>query len=633
MNKPLNLQCGLKSARPYLFVLLPGVIFIQGCASAPPDRRLPAFEESAAVTKPLVTLDKALPAPELYQVTAPALSREQIQQRFSFIEAMIRSGDYTKAQQAADSVNPLTLAEQETARLNLLYAQINLSTGDADLAIDYLKKIPPHILSKEQKIDFLQAQAFAFSLAGHSLESAKARIDLNYLLTDPEAQDQNQFAIFEALKSLSEEELINSEPPPTSSLAGWIALARLYKLQGQPEFNALLMQWRASFPDHPADPLLLFKNVKSNGNSLHYPGSIAVILPGSGRFADAGKAVKAGIMAAFDNLDSKAYKPNLHFYDSELATPAESYRQAIAGGAELVIGPLDKEDIQRLADSVTLTIPVLALNHIQNLEQDNLYQFALNPMDDVEQITGKARLDGHKKALLLIPENPQTRRIADYFEEYWHSGDSAILKTQTYRLNETDFSSPVEILLNRHETGSIDPGQAPGNADKPEADAIFISAYPSAARAIKQQLNVHGAESLAVYALSSIYAGQDNPAQDQVLDNITFCDIPWLFDTAYQGNLSLKSLSAIWRSYPDSYLPLIAMGIDAFNLSARLNNLASHPYTGATGKLSLLAEDNRIKRELICAKFTGGKPRVSGFIDQQDIPEPSDSSKTEGISD
>jgi outer membrane PBP1 activator LpoA protein len=639
MNNPL-IKYGLKFALLYGFVLLPGLPFFSACALATAAAVQSAENAAAAAaTKPLDINDNAPSVSELYQVPAPTVPPEQ--QRLGTIDALIKSGDYAKAKEEADKINPSTLSGQEASQLNLLYAQISLSVGEAELSIENLKKIQAHSLSTEQKINYRQAQAFAFSLTGQTLDSAKARIDLSLLLTDPEAQDQNQLAILEALSLLPDEELKNSVQPETGSLAGWIALARLNKLKKQPDFNAQLRQWRTAFPDHPADTSLLFKHIQTTGNSLHYPGSIAVILPGSGPFAAAGKAVKAGIMAAFDNLDNKGFKPNLHFYDSEQDTPAELYHQSIAAGAELIIGPLDKKDIQHLADSVTLEIPILALNHIQNLEQDNLYQFALSPMDDVEQITGKARQDGHKKALLLIPENPQTERIADYFEEYWQSGNSAIVKTQTYHLKETDFSSPVGKLLNRNESkpivseelGSVNPGgeiNADLSSEKPspegegvnsesklDADAIFISAYNPEARAIKQQLNAHGAGGLAVYALPNAYSGQDNPVQDQILDTLVFCDMPWLFDKAYQGNLSLRSLSTIRRQFPDSYLRLVAMGIDAFNLSARLNELISHPYQGATGKLSL-AEDNRIKRELVCAKFIGGKPEISVFINRGD---------------
>jgi len=56
----------------------------------------------------------------------------------------------------------------------------------------------------------------------------------------------------------------------------------------------------------------------------------------------------------------------------------------------------------------------------------------------------------------------------------------------------------------------------------------------------------------------------------------------------------------------------VAMGIDAYYLAGQLTTLNTTPYLGATGKLSL-ESDNRIKRNLVCAKFVNGQPELIGF--------------------
>ncbi len=66
--------------------------------------------------------------------------------------------------------------------------------------------------------------------------------------------------------------------------------------------------------------------------------------------------------------------------------------------------------------------------------------------------------------------------------------------------------------------------------------------------------------------------GQVNASLDADLNKITFCDTPWLFNKAYQGELSMDALKETWKQFPSSYLRLIAMGIDAYNLSTRLDN-------------------------------------------------------------
>jgi outer membrane PBP1 activator LpoA protein len=626
MNSSFNSKRPFGFAPPYLSGSLFALLLMQGCATEPKEQAVPPPPpppvEDTAVTRPLETDDKAIPATELNPSRPSSLSREEIRQRFAAIDALIRDGNYNEAKKQADSLDASQLSEQDTALLNLLYAQIRLSMGEAELALDHLESIEPHLLGPEEKITYLQARAFAFSLQGNLLASARSRIELDALLADEEPKKQNQLGILDTLSLLDDAQLESGAISPADPLAGWLALARIYKQKDRPDFNARLSQWREAFPDHPADIAWLTQDQPATSETAaHYPGSIAVMLPGSGPFAAAGKAIKAGIMAAFDRLGNQAGKPNLHFYDTEQGTLAEQVRQAVAAGAEFIIGPLEKADIQSLAESTLLDVPVLALNHIPNLEQDNLYQFALSPVDDVEQITAAARRAGHKKALLLIPENPQTQRIADYFKDYWQNGDAALLKVQTYRPKMTDFSLAVGLLLNRDENSPVYAESFPAKKEaekKQEADVIFISAYPEEARAIKRQLDVFGAEDLAVYALPNIYGGDADPGQDRILDGVAFCDMPWFFDQAYPGDLSMASLASVRQQFPGSYLRLIAMGIDAFHLAARLQGLNGQTYAGATGTLSL-TPDHRIKRQLVCARFTGGQP---GLIDEAAGAEP-----------
>ncbi|MGZ8916573.1 MAG: penicillin-binding protein activator, partial [Methylobacter sp.] len=248
-----------------------------------------------------------------------------------------------------------------------------------------------------------------------------------------------------------------------------------------------------------------------------------------------------------------------------------------------------------------------------------LYQFSLSPLDDAEQITHKARSDGHQKALLLIPENAPGKRIANYLTEDWQNQEGTILETQTYNPKGTDFSSPIQKLLNLDESEqrynkilTLVPGVKYTPRRRQDADAILLSAYSSEARSINPQLQFYQADDLPVYAMPTVYTGQVNLSQDADLNKITFCDTPWLFNNAYQGELNMDALQETWKQFPSAYLRLIAMGIDAYNLATRLSNLEIDSYPGATGNLSLTG-DQRIKRKLICAKFIDGHPEVSGF--------------------
>lgn len=616
MNNLLNLKYAHNHVPPLLRALLLCLPFLSGCAPAPVSRPLP--EKDALITEPLIQNEQPGQISELYQHPGTPLSSQENQLRLQAIDSLIQAGDDNTAKKNADSIDPSTLSPQQRAQLSLLYAQIMLSLGEAEQAIGRLELIQPQQLSLDNQIKYFQSQAFAFSLTGNPLNSTKSRIGLHQLLSSPDQLRENQAAILETLSLLPDAALQTTK---TDTLAGWMSLASILKFKNQPNFNAQISQWRATFPGHPANLDFLEKTPATSVTASSQPKSIAIFLPESGSFAQAGKAIRAGFMAAYNHSDSNAYKPSIHFYDSEQSPPPALYNQAVAEGAELIIGPLDKEHIQSLADSVSFTAPVLALNHIPGLQKDRLYQFGLSPIDDVGQISSKARSDGHQKALLFVPENAPGKRIADYFMESWQGLDGTILETQTYNPKETDFSSPIKKLLNLDESEqrynkilALIPAAKYTPRRRQDTDAILLSAYSAEARSINPQLQFYQAGGgIPVYAMPTVYAGQINASLDADLNKITFCDTPWLFNKAYPGDLGMDALKETWSQFPSSYFRLIAMGIDAYNLASRLNNLGTNQYSGATGNLSLTS-DNRIKRNLVCAKFNNGQPEITGFI-------------------
>lgn len=155
-----------------------------------------------------------------------------------------------------------------------------------------------------------------------------------------------------------------------------------------------------------------------------------------------------------------------------------------------------------------------------------------------------------------------------------------------------------------------------------DVDAIFLSANSADARQINPQLRYFQASNSPVYATPAVYSGQINTSLDFDLNDITFCDIPWLLTGSLSGALSQEGLREIWQSFPDSYLRLVAMGIDAYNLVANIKTLTISSFSGVTGNLSLVS-DNRIKRSLSCAKFTAGMPKVIDSISDYSETPPS----------
>lgn len=560
---------------------------------------------STITTPPLIQKQSA----SLYQHTEVRPFADDFHLRLKAIEELLAIGAGNAAKESAESINPATLSTLQQMRLNLLYIQILLNFGEAEQAIEKLTFIQPNLFTQEDKIKYFQSQAFAFSLTGNLLESAKSRIELHLLLPEVE-RSKNQAAIIETLNLLPESALQYAQ---TNELAGWMSLAKVSQLIDHTEFTSQLRQWRATFPDHPADTSLLAQ-LNDISHELTQPKAIAILLPESGTFAQAGSAIRAGFMAAYNHANSTT---SLRFYNtSQITSSLSLYDLAVTEGAALVIGPLNKESIKNISESPLLSIPVLALNHIDGLKKENLYQFALSPIDDAEQISNKVRLDGYLKVLALVPDNSTGQRINSYFHENIESFGGSLLESQSYNTKDTDFSLTIKKLLNIDESDlryqqilKIVPTAKYIPRTRQDAQALLLSARSSEARSINPQLKFYQTNNIPVYAMANVYTGQPNPSQDVDLNGITFCDIPWFFVESYSGEMNIDALKDSWQKFTTEYLKLFAMGIDAFDLTSRINDLKYNSFPGASGLLSLTNE-NRIKRDLVCASFINGKPEI-----------------------
>jgi uncharacterized protein len=547
---------------------------------------------------------------QLYQEPPAPWEVEQNNNRLRDISNLIDKGRTNIARQQAEVLAHSQLTLPQQAQFNLLTAQILLSSGEAEQALKKLNAVQAEQLSNPDKIKYLQSKAFANSLTGNLLENAKARIALDEYLNNPTERKNNQAVALDTLGLLTATAMQNQP----YALTEWYSAAKILadKNRNPSEFNASLEKWKTAHPNHPANLYMatVSKTSISDGNM---PESIALLLPGTGPFADAAKAIKAGFLASHDYYkNNEGKKPELHFYDTEKAKITDLYQQAVNEGANLVIGPLNKNQIQALAGNALLTVPVLALNHVPGLNKANLYQFALSPLDDVAELTKRASTDGHKRALVLLPDNELGKRTYTYLSNNWQALNGTILDTQFYKPGTTDFSSNLKRLLKISNAPGSQAGSAATMTYPQAADVLFLSAYNKEGRIINTQLNNIQASNIAVYALPSIYSGVTDSINDNSLNGVTFCDTPWLFMGGYSGELSMSALHDVWSKYPLTYIRLIAMGLDAYHLAAKLPGLNTAAYAGATGNL-MLDRSNRIQRSLMCARFSMGQPQLLGF--------------------
>jgi outer membrane PBP1 activator LpoA protein len=584
----------------YLIVLIFSVPLLYGCSLATKLR----YQSDIDQAKVLLQQGHPKKAAIIYKKLAALNSSQHNQFQLLAADALIASDNIKQGKLYIDAINTAQLTPVQFNHLKLLQAQVLLSTGAAQTALPLFKSMQVASLARRSKFAYYDGLALTYSLLGNFVKSAETLIALNPLIVSANKRLQHYNKILDTLIAAPTHALKIQQNAISQTLKGWISLAQLFRAR-QVNLTQSFANWQQNYPNHPVTAKLLLTYEKDYKQRFSLPRTIAVFLPHSGRYAEAGQIIKQGFMAAYNH--AKTQNPNyaeVIFYDTQSRNIVELYHQAINEGAQLIIGPLHKKHLQTLANRVELNVPVLALNHIEGLTRPRLYQFGLSPIDDAVQIAYKAYQDGHKNALLLIPESRKGERIAGYFTRHWQQLGANIANIEIYNPTQRNFNQTIELVANKALTSG-------------GVDVVFMNAYAKQGRLLNPLLRYKQATAnLPIYATSQIYVGTPNSSRDQSLNGITFCDVPWVFAQVYQGALSKTALHSLWRELPPLYLRFIPLGIDAYNLIAHLDQLKTQPYLGATGKLSLGA-DNRINRELFCAQFINGQPNLLNFSSEK----------------
>lgn len=322
---------------------------------------------------------------------------------------------------------------------------------------------------------------------------------------------------------------------------------------------------------------------------------VVLLLPLSGTLASAGTAIRDGYIAAAQQAGNAA---NVETVDTNQVKPISSaYQQAVAKGATMVVGPLEKSAVAELVRQY-LPVRTLALNQIQDAHNPNLYQFGLSPLDEARQVAERAARDGHHRVLLIIPAGSWGNGVAQAFSARWSELGGTINRSLRFKLQD----NLAERIKDALDAG----GWRASKKQHHDFDVIFIAAPPALARQIKPLLKFYYAGQIPIYATSFIYTGAPQPLLDHDLNGIIFCDIPWVITPQ---PLAEQLAQKDPRNFAEN-ARLYALGVDAYRLAIQLNDLQASIgayIQGVTGEL-YLAPEKQILRRLTWARFQNGQP-------------------------
>jgi outer membrane PBP1 activator LpoA protein len=549
-------------------------------------------------------------------------SQVRIDQQLSAVDALLDLDQIDEAELLLDGIVFDQMNTDQQTSYVLAQTHVALANGDGQQALLWLSGEYAYLfdgLPLDDQITIGLDRATANEYAGKPLSAARERIFLAPLLNDEMAQ-LNHDQIWFNLQLVPVEQIqLLADQESSPDLSGWLRLALVGHTQSDDLYQLLagIEQWQKKHRSHPAA-----KNLPASLQVLReiaatQPTHIGVLLPLTGPLANAGVAIRDGLLTAWYQAQQNGQVvPKLSFFDTASTENAVNlYKQAITSGAQAIIGPLAKSKVLQISQAEELPIPVLALNYAdtQSQKRINFYQFGLAPEDEAIQIAHDIWQEGVRNVLVLAPNSDWGIRVSDAFIETWQRQGGLIANKSLFNASRPDlYLGSIKSALNIN-TSELRHNQLQrlfGSAlvyeprRRQDVDAVFMLAFPAQARQLKPILDYQRASNLPIIATSSVYSGINDKARDQDIEGIRFVETPWRLD-------SNELKSQVKDVFPDSlnnHASLVALGLDAFKIYSRLPQMSIFSdvrINGSTGTLAM-SDLGKVQRTLDWAVIEKG---------------------------
>lgn len=603
------------------------------------------------------------------------------------IRALLKEGKYPEATQQLSQL-PQQLSETQQQESLLLKAQLLIAQQKIKEAEPLLADVKTGALSKDQLARFYSLQ-IASAQGRPSLSLLRTYIAQEPLLTGSDHQ-ANIDATWQALTQMSPQEasnlVINADE---NVLQGWLDLLAVWRANTQDAgmLKSGIKDWQTRYPQNPAAKTLPTQLSQMQNYTKASTSIIALLLPMNGQAQVFANAIQKGFTDAKNGVSASAAQPaaaqpaatdgtastqpaavagsasdpisapqqqaaeatpqaqpqsqpaataepasnaQIKVYDTSSQPIEQVMQQAQQDGATLVVGPLLKSNVEKVANSQT-PLNVLALNEPETIQNHpNICYFALSPEDEARDAAHHIWDQGKREPLLLVPRSGLGDRVTNAFAQEWQTlGGGTVMQQR--------FGSTAELKQGINSGAGISLSGTPVNAapaqqqqgvsiagltipapqqSTPEAvstssgggvDAVYIVSTQDELQLIKPMIAMRtGSRSnISLYASSRSAQAGAGPDFRLEMDGLQFSDIPLL--SGSNPGLMQQTSKSFNNDY--SLVRLYAMGMDAWTLANHFNQMRQSPgYTldGNTGKLSANT-DCVINRKLTWNQYRRGE--------------------------
>lgn len=216
------------------------------------------------------------------------------------------------------------------------------------------------------------------------------------------------------------------------------------------------------------------------------PVRVALLLPFSSSDREVSQIAQAllnsGELALFEvnNPDFLLLPKDTHATADGAAAAA---REAIGQGAELILGPLLRDEVTAVSPIAhQYHVPVIAFSTDRSVAGSGVYLLSFQPEQEVARVTQYAARHGHHTFAAMIPNSDYGSRVRDAFVNAARSNGANVIALQNYDRSAAAMADPVKSLAS-YEKRAMKSGynglQSPMSDPASGADLARLTQYQS----------------------------------------------------------------------------------------------------------------------------------------------------------
>lgn len=405
--------------------------------------------------------------------------------------------------------------------------------------------------------------------------------------------------------------------------APWLTLQELARDKRGPALQSALDDWRQLYAGSlPAQ--YLPKSIEQLTQVTDYqPTKVALLLPLTGNFAAQGQAIRDGFVSAWVESGQSA---ELVVVDSAQDAVA-AWQQAQAQGADMLVGPLLRPQVEALQQSGTVKVPWLALNRVYRPGFADDYYFALAPEDEAAQAAEEAVDRNARHPMLLGLDTSTNSRQAQAFIDRWRQyGHNEPVDMRLFS-NRQQLEAGIRDMLQiddskariRQVESVLGRSVVAEARSRRDVDFLYLLGDREEVGLMKAFIDVTispFADPIAAYTSSRGHPDLESPAGLRDFNGLSFTEMPYF--VAQQGPaLAMRDLLGQLRpQWPSALERLFAMGYDAARLLPRMAVLrvaGTEPVQGISGSIGI-DSNGVIYRRLKWVNIKNGTTQVQDHV-------------------